>query len=63
MGLSFRDYARCDAVELARLVKGGEIAPDEPANAARSAIEALNPALNAFVSMTPDRPPPRGAEE
>ena len=58
MGLSFRDYARCDAVELARLVKGGEIAPDEPANAARSAIEALNPALNAFVSMTPDRPPP-----
>lgn len=57
MGLSLADYVRCDATELARLVKAGEIAPDDPARAARAAIETLNPALNAIVSMEPDLPP------
>ncbi len=55
------EYAACDAVQLARLVAAGEIAPGEPAAAAREAIAALNPTLNAFVDTTFERAP-SGAE-
>lgn len=50
-------YAACDALELARLVREGEIAPDEPIVAARAALAALNPQLNAFVDTAFERPP------
>jgi len=52
------EYRSCDATELARRVRSGELAPEEPAAAARAAVTALNPMLNAIVDMQPDLPPP-----
>lgn len=43
------DYTACDATELARRVREGEVSPIELTEAAISAIEAVNPKLNAVV--------------
>lgn len=43
------DYFDCDATELARRVRAGEVAPSELVEAAISAIERVNPQLNAVV--------------
>jgi amidase len=42
-------YAAADALDLARLVKCGEVSPAELVEAAITTIERLNPALNAVV--------------
>ena len=57
MGMSFAQYSGCDALELARLIAEGQVAPDDPVKAARAAMAALNPALNALVSPEPDLAP------
>lgn len=43
------EYARCDGLELARLVRGGEVSARELATTARAAITAVNPQLNAVI--------------
>ncbi|MES2938611.1 MAG: amidase [Pseudomonadota bacterium] len=43
------DYARHDATALARLLRQGEVSAAELAQAARAAVELLNPRLNAVV--------------
>ena len=42
-------YRRADAVELAALVRSGQVTAPELAEAAIRGIEALNPRLNAVV--------------
>lgn len=44
-----QDYAEVDAVELARRVKAGEVTPSELVETALSAIDKVNPKLNAVV--------------
>lgn len=43
------DYAQCDATELARRVRDGEVSPAELAETAIAAVEKVNPTLNAVV--------------
>lgn len=43
------EYARADGLELAALIRGGEISADEAAAAARAALDSVNPRLNAVV--------------
>ena len=44
-----QDYAEVDAVELARRVREGEVTPSELVDAALSAIDKVDPKLNAVV--------------
>ncbi|MCB9689255.1 MAG: amidase [Alphaproteobacteria bacterium] len=55
--MSANEWWRCDATELARRVRQGEVTADELAAAARARIAALNPTLNAVVSLAADDPP------
>ncbi|MBM5812208.1 MAG: amidase [Gammaproteobacteria bacterium] len=43
------EYARCDGLELARLVRAGEVTARELAATAQAAIEAVNPRINAVI--------------
>ncbi|TAK53240.1 MAG: amidase [Gammaproteobacteria bacterium] len=43
------EYARCDGLELARLVRAGEVTPRELAAMAQAAIAAINPQINAVI--------------
>jgi len=43
------DYVDCDATELARRVRAGEVSPSELVEVALAAVEAVNPRLNAVV--------------
>ena len=43
------EYARCDGLELARLVRAGEVSARELAATARTAIAAINPQINAVI--------------
>ena len=43
------DYTACDATELAARVRRGEVRPEELAEKAIAAVEAVNPALNAVM--------------
>ncbi len=47
--MELRDYGAHDAVGLARLVRGGEVSAAEVEEAARRAIDAVDPALGATV--------------
>ena len=49
------DYPLCDATELARRVRQGEVSPTELVEQALSAIEAVNPRLNAVVHRMADQ--------
>ena len=51
MALSVREYVQFDATELARLVRGGEVAPTELLEIAEAQLARLNPQLNA-VNLT-----------
>ena len=53
--MTLEEYARLDACAIADLVRRGEIAPHEPAEAALKAIDALDPHLNAVVEAFPER--------
>src|SRR5262245_52217400 len=49
------EYARYDAVGLAELVASKDVSPRELAETAASAIETINPAVNAVVETYSDR--------
>jgi amidase len=53
--LTLSEYARSDALGLARLVATGQVSPKELAFVAAQAIEAVNPRVNAVVETYPDR--------
>ena len=53
--MTLSEYARCDALGLARLVATGQVSPKELALVAAQAIEAVNPTVNAVVETYPDR--------
>ncbi|MCF3119010.1 amidase [Streptomyces arenae] len=57
------EYVRYDAVGLAELVADGEVTPAELEAAARAAVEAVNPWINAVVETWPadDEPRPGSA--
>lgn len=52
--ISLKDYARADATQLAAWVRAGEVSTAELAEAALSAIERLNPTLNAVLQVFPE---------
>jgi amidase len=52
-----RDYADQDAVGLAALIRKGEVTAGEVDDAARRAVEAVEPALHATVGELLDSPP------
>ena len=53
--MNLTEYARYDALGLARLVADKQVTPSELARTASSAIAAVNPAVNAVVETYPDR--------
>ncbi len=53
MSMSWREYARCDALELAALVRDGAVATTEVVAAATQRLDAVNPRLNAVVRRIP----------
>lgn len=44
-----KEYLSCDAIELAKRIKAGEISPDEAMNCALSRINEVNTSINAIV--------------
>jgi len=46
------EYASYDGLGLAQLVRDGEVTPQELADAALGAIEAVNPDINAVIALT-----------
>jgi amidase len=52
--MKFSEYAKCDGLGLARLVRAGEVSAEELRDVALSAIHKLNPKLNAVVGLTSD---------
>ena len=53
--MKLSEYAGYDALGLAELVARREVSPKELAETAASAIDAVNPAVNAVVETYPDR--------
>lgn len=49
-GMSFAEYRRCDALELARLVREGQVSPIELLELAIQRTEQVNPQINAVVT-------------
>jgi Asp-tRNA(Asn)/Glu-tRNA(Gln) amidotransferase A subunit family amidase len=48
------ELIRADATELARLIRTREVSPVEVVQAHLDRIEAVNPKLNAIVTLAPD---------
>ena len=59
------DLCFTSALELGRLIRAGEVSPVELTEAVLERIEKLNPALNAFLTVTADfaRQQARASEE
>ena len=53
--MKLAEYARYDALGLAKLVANRQVSPAELAAIASAAIAAINPAINAVVETYPDR--------
>ena len=49
-GMSFAEYRRCDALELARLVRDGQVSAEELLELAIQRTELVNPQINAVVT-------------
>ena len=60
--MNLKDYARLSAVDMARLVRAGEASPVELARGALAAIEATDPAINAWCDVFADAALARAAE-
>lgn len=60
MSLTAQEYAAHDAVGLAELLADGQVSAAELEATARSAIDALNPLLNAVVADVQERAPASG---
>jgi amidase len=56
--MNLSDYIEYDAIGLAQLISCGQVSAHEVQQAARQAIEAVNPALNALVGELFDEPLP-----
>ncbi len=52
--ISLKDYAHADATQLAAWVREGQVQPQELAEAAVTAVERLNPELNAVLQVFPE---------
>jgi hypothetical protein len=52
------EYTRYDGLGLAGLVRSGQVSPSELAETAQSAIDAVNPTLNAVIGRIEPRAPP-----
>ena len=59
--MNLSDYIEYDAVGLAQLIRSGQVSAHEVQQAARQAILAVNPALNALVGELFDEPLPYAA--
>ena len=59
--MNLSEYIEYDAVGLAQLIRSGQASAHEVQQAARQAIEAVNPALNALVGELFDEPLPYAA--
>jgi amidase len=53
--MKLSEYSRCDALGLAELVAKKQVSPQELAQTAARAIDAVNPAVNAVVETYADR--------
>lgn len=53
--MNLSEYSSFDGLGLARLVRDKEVSPDELTSLAASAVEELNPVLNAVVDVYSDR--------
>jgi amidase len=51
------EYTGYDGLGLAALVRSGQVSPSELADTAQSAINAVNPTLNAVIGPIEPRPP------
>ena len=51
------EYAGYDGLGLAALVRSGQVSPSELADTAQSAIDAVNPTLNAVIGLIEPRAP------
>lgn len=51
---AFKEYPRCDATELARLIAAKQVKPEEVLEAALARVEALNQPLNAVTHRMDD---------
>ena len=60
--MNLKDYARLSAVDMAHLVREGEVSPVELARGALSAIEATDPAINAWCDVFAETALARAAE-
>jgi amidase len=54
--MNLSDYIEYDAIGLAQLISSGQVSAHDVQQAARQAIEAVNPALNALVGELFDQP-------
>jgi amidase len=54
--MNLSDYVQYDATGLAQLIKSRQVCAQEVQQAARQAILAVNPTLNALVGELFDRP-------
>jgi amidase len=59
--MNLSEYSEYDAIGLAQLISSGQVSAHEVQRAARKAIEAVNPALNALVGELFDDPLPYAA--
>lgn len=59
--MKFDEYAACDGLGLAELVRRREVSAAELAQTARAAIDALNPQLNAVIGGISEAAPAGGA--
>jgi len=60
--MDLKDYARLSAVDMARLVREGEVSPVELVRGALAAIEATDPAINAWCELFADAALAKAAE-
>ena len=49
--ISWADYSKCDATDLARLVANGEVSAKELATQAAMAVELINPDINGVIEV------------
>jgi hypothetical protein len=59
VGMKLDEYTGYDGLGLAALVRSGQVSPSELADTAQSAIDAVNPTLNAVIGRIEPRAPAR----
>lgn len=54
LSLSWDEYSKCDATDLAKLISKGDITPQELAKQAAAAVALVNPQINAVIEVFDD---------